>query len=90
MQFLGEVVVVEHLLQKETASGLHIPETVEGNLGRHTVPVKAIVKYLGSKVNCEHIAVKDTVLVPYHLGTRIERNGEKLVVYDFEDVIAVL
>lgn len=87
IQILKDVVVVEHLLKPKSTT-LHIPETAD----KHTTGlVEARVVYLGSKCSIkDEIKIGDTVLVPYHFGDRLVVDDKKLVVYNTEDVAAVI
>lgn len=85
MQALGKVVIVKHINSTPTSSLIEIPDTAVGN---RVGPVKAIVRSVGTK--SEHrrdLLPGDTVIVPFHLGTRMK---DGYIVYDDEDVLAVI
>lgn len=83
MKALGKIVIVKHLDSKPQSSLLEIPETASGT---RIGPVKATVVGIGTKSEHRHDLLPGyTVLVPFHLGTRIQ---DGLIIYDDEDVLA--
>jgi len=88
MRLLKDVVAVKILQKPLQSSIIELPETMDRN---YIACVQARVVELGSKFRYRNIVKEDdTVLVPNHLGNRHIINGEELVFYDGEDVIAMI
>ena len=91
MRALGDILIVEYIEKPMTHSGLiELPESAQEHV--HCVPVKARIASVGSKFRFRNdILPGDTVIVPFHLGTRLPKehsSDKQLIVYDGEDVLA--
>lgn len=92
-KLLGDTILVEHISVPTTSNLIEIPETAQHSI--HTTNVQAKVIGVGTK--CRHDLIHgDVVLVPYHLGTRLDiikyprASGNSLIIYDGEDVLAII
>lgn len=88
MILLKDVIAVKPLEQPLSSTVLEIPQTADQ---AHIVPIKAMVVNIGSKFRHKReVSIGDTVLVPNHLGTRHVINGERVIFYDGEDILAII
>jgi len=97
MKYLGDVIIVEHIGKNIQSKILFIPDDIRSKAGGILAKVIAIGYVPKQRRKKKHyypqdeIAIGDTVIVPEQLGSRNRiKWNEKAIVYDSEDVVAVI
>jgi co-chaperonin GroES (HSP10) len=85
---LKDVVLVELLDQpSQTPSGLFLPETAQPQ----STGIQARIMEMGSKFRFKNeVSIGDIIIVPKYFGNALDKDNEKIRMFDGEDVQAIV